>query len=389
MRNPQRWRGLVVLCANTAWEENPLAAKNLALRLRDLVPVLYVDPPVSHLTARRRPELRASLAGPRLRIAAPGVARLTPVVLPGKDRPGMSAVTDRLVARAIRRAVDVLGGDARAVVDIAPNHHVYAALPHAQHVFWVQDDYTADPALTGIAPALLEAGEARHAREADLVVAVSPVLAEKWRRLHPRVELVPNGCDDDLFSAARDATRPPALRDVGEYAVAVSRFSPRIDLALLEAVAQRGLDLVLVGAREPGADDDRWAQLVARPNVHWVGVQPYEHVARHLAGARVGLLPYADSEFNRASFPLKTLEYLAAGLPVVATDLPFLDWLDCEFVARAHGPAEFADAAAAALTLPYDPATAERRRRFAAGHSWAARARAWARLLERPVSDGG
>jgi hypothetical protein len=36
----------------------------------------------------------------------------------------------------------------------------------------------------------------------------------------------------------------------------------------------------------------------------------------------VGLTPYADTPFNQASFPLKTLEYLSAGLPVVSTDLP-------------------------------------------------------------------
>ena len=41
----------------------------------------------------------------------------------------------------------------------------------------------------------------------------------------------------------------------------------------------------------------------------------------------VGLTPYADTPFNEASFPLKTLEYFSAGLPVVSTDLPGSRWL--------------------------------------------------------------
>ena len=41
----------------------------------------------------------------------------------------------------------------------------------------------------------------------------------------------------------------------------------------------------------------------------------------------VGLTPYRDTEFNRASFPLKTLEYLGAGVPVVTANLPAARWL--------------------------------------------------------------
>ena len=37
----------------------------------------------------------------------------------------------------------------------------------------------------------------------------------------------------------------------------------------------------------------------------------------YMAALKVGLTPYGDNEFNRASFPLKTLEYLSAGIAVV------------------------------------------------------------------------
>jgi teichuronic acid biosynthesis glycosyltransferase TuaH len=46
-----------------------------------------------------------------------------------------------------------------------------------------------------------------------------------------------------------------------------------------------------------------------------------------MAAIDVGITPYRDSEFNRASFPLKTLEYLSVGTPVVSSSLPAMRWL--------------------------------------------------------------
>src|SRR5262249_60607279 len=66
---------------------------------------------------------------------------------------------------------------------------------------------------------------------------------------------------------------------------------------------------------------------ISRPNAHYAGRAPASEVPPYLAAMDVGLTPYADTQFNQASFPLKTLEYLSAGLPVVSTDLPGARWL--------------------------------------------------------------
>ena len=57
------------------------------------------------------------------------------------------------------------------------------------------------------------------------------------------------------------------------------------------------------------------------PRVHWVDELPRDELRRTSGCWTVGLTPYRDSMFNRRSYPLKTLEYLAAGVPVVATDV--------------------------------------------------------------------
>jgi glycosyltransferase involved in cell wall biosynthesis len=95
----------------------------------------------------------------------------------------------------------------------------------------------------------------------------------------------------------------------------------------------------------------------------------------------VGLVPYADSAFNRGSFPLKTLEYLAAGRRVVATDLPATRWLATDLVSVASEPRAFADAVEAAISSRASADEVAERRRFGAGHSWALRALDMARAV--------
>ncbi len=101
-----------------------------------------------------------------------------------------------------------------------------------------------------------------------------------------------------------------------------------------------------------------------------------------LRGCAVGLVPYTHSLFNEGSFPLKTLEYLAAGLPVVATDLPAIRWLGCPDVDVADAPDAFA---AAVRTLVDRPGPnlqgRERRRSFAREHDWERRAEAFVEVL--------
>ena len=66
------WDGLVVLCAAKNWDEVKLADRHMAEHLSALAPVLYVDPPISHLTRFNAPAVAGSLKRPRLRESRPG-----------------------------------------------------------------------------------------------------------------------------------------------------------------------------------------------------------------------------------------------------------------------------------------------------------------------------
>ena len=300
------WGGLVVFFGGTAWDGNRFPDQHIAERLTRWAPVLYVDPPLSALRAGGLRALR-----PRLERLDDRLLRLTPLAPPAPLRRGVRALTHAVVRGTVRRVLAVLGARADIVVvaSLSPLLHTVQA---RSTVLYGTDDFAAGAELMGADARFLRARERAQLREADVVLAVSDELAARWRSMGARVSVVENGVDLTLFD---DVDGAPVAEDVAlppPVAGFVGHLSDRIDLSLLEAVAERGHSLLLVGPRQATFAQERIAGLLARPNVQWTGGRPFTSLPGYLRAMDVGLVPYADSAFNRASFPLKTLEYLAA-----------------------------------------------------------------------------
>jgi glycosyltransferase involved in cell wall biosynthesis len=75
-----------------------------------------------------------------------------------------------------------------------------------------------------------------------------------------------------------------------------------------------------------------------------------------LTGASVGLAPLRDLPNYRSSQPTKILEYLAVGLPVVASDLPGTRELVAGLDAVVLVPPDDSDALAAGIDRARSPA---------------------------------
>jgi glycosyltransferase involved in cell wall biosynthesis len=380
------WDGLIVICASTGWDQVRLADRHMAENLAPLAPVLYVEPPVSHLTRIKHPELAGSLARPRLRRLAPRIARYTPVVPPKPMHPAVVGLTSRLVRRQLRAAVRELGGSVQAVVSTWLFVDAYGACGDCRRVYWWRDDPEGAGALWHRNGQRLARAAERLARSSDLVVAVNEDAARRWESRGFTTAFLPNGCDASLDSRvdeAPDLTGVDLPRPIAGF---VGHINARTDLGLLEAVTDAGGSLLLVGPKDPGFEPQRFERLVGRPNVEHVGARRFEELPPYLKAIDVGLVPYCDTTFNRGSFPLKTLEYLAAGRPVVATPLPAVRWLGTDLVDTATTPEEFAEAVLRNVAGAREPRLVRRRREFATRHSWARRAEEFATLLGLPES---
>ena len=73
-----------------------------------------------------------------------------------------------------------------------------------------------------------------------------------------------------------------------------------------------------------GVPSTNLARLCAHPNVHLMGARPYALLPDYLRGFDLALLPCPINAYTRSMFPMKFFEYVAAGVPIVATALPAL-----------------------------------------------------------------
>jgi teichuronic acid biosynthesis glycosyltransferase TuaH len=263
---------------------------------------------------------------------------------------------------------------------------LWATLPARRKVFYATDDLPAGAELLGLPRARLLRDEARTLRGADAIAVVSPDLQRRYERSGYGATLLPNGCKPEAYDGVDDAPLPDDVRLPGPIAGFVGYLNQRIDFVLLEAVADAGISTLIVGPAASGLAPGRLDALARRPNVCWVGAKPFEELPGYLRLIDVGLTPYADTPFNRASFPLKTLEYLAAGRSVVATPLPANDWLATDLIAEASEPGDFVARVRQELATVRTAELAERRRAFARNHSWDRRAEILAELLALPVA---
>ncbi len=173
------------------------------------------------------------------------------------------------------------------------------------------------------------------ARRADALLCVSSTLRERFARLRESsegVHLVPNAVDLDQFREAARSPRGAGACEADDTVIMFTgSFKPWHGVRdLLRAFAllldhRRRARLILVG---DGPERDglmRCAvELRIEANVTFTGAVSHEEVPALLASADIAVAPYVplnDFYFS----PLKLGEYLAAGLPVVATVCGDLD----------------------------------------------------------------
>lgn len=162
---------------------------------------------------------------------------------------------------------------------------------------------------------------ARTLRAAVAVIVLTDeqrhFLAKSYGVAPERVHVVPNAVATPATTAARSRAgrRPLRLLFVG-------RLSPQKNIfRLLHAVAltTNEVTLTIVGDGPDRAAAEHTASVLGLDNVTWLGARHGDDVAACYAAADLLVLTS-----DREGMPMVVLEAMAAGLPVLATDVPGL-----------------------------------------------------------------
>ena len=322
----------------------------------------------------------ARAAGARLRsqgtIVAPGVERLSPLLLPGASSRPAHALNRQLLLRLLRPRLAGRHGQlvlwiytpSRLALDLV------GALGEDLAVYHCTQAYAHRP----LAPPDTSEVEERLIERVGAVVVDGIALYEERRVRHPYVYRVPTGVNAGDYSGASPPRWAAGLRrPVIGYLGTVDH---RVDPTLLAAVARARPEssVLLVG---PVVDADVGG-LAALPNVVLHGHVPIDEVPSVLAAFDVGVLPYAEHAMTRYTYPAKLHQYLAAGLPIASTPLPDLTEFE-HLVEVGRGPAGFARAVERALA---SPRREPERRAVAARNTWEARLGALSAIVSGHLS---
>ncbi len=201
--------------------------------------------------------------------------------------------------------------------------------------------------------------------EADLVLD-PPGLPGEWppsRKRHAVAPAVDLAAFDPLRLAA--GTEEGATAGHLQRHIVAPRFGifgpidTHFDLPLLTRLAERRPDwnFVVVGALH-GLDPKA---LPLRPNLHWIGAQPYHRLGHFAAGWDALLLPLRADGAGSAHCPEQLLASLASGKPVISSSLPAAARY-AEYFLAADSLQDWLHACEAAIAEP--PAARDRRNRL-------------------------
>lgn len=240
--------------------------------------------------------------------------------------------------------------------------------------------------------------------EVKVLVVISEALKREYLRRFPwlgdrPVVVAPDGADP--ISNDTEAVSLSPCRDDCLQVGYVGHLYPGKGMELISMLAQRmrDADFHVIGGSP--RDIAQWKARCTSHNIHFHGYIPHREIPHYILGLDVLLAPYqrrvavfgGGGDVGRWMSPLKIFEYMAAGKPIVASDLPVLrEVLRDEENALLCDPADAAAWEAAVRRLECDAmlreSLAQRAREgFLRDHTWEQRARTVLARLEVKQHD--
>ncbi|MBP2312734.1 glycosyltransferase family 4 protein [Azospirillum soli] len=219
------------------------------------------------------------------------------------------------------------------------------------------------------------------------VVAATPIIARRFPK--EKTALVQNFA---ILQELGDVGGPPLAERRG-VALVGGITVDRCALDMVEAIGRVGrfpdAKLLMAGNMESTALRDRMEALPGWSRVDYRGHLDRPGVRQLLSESRVGLVLYYPTRNYAEAQPVKLFEYMATGIPIIVTDLPYLrsvvDEHRCGLVVPPRDPAAIASAIEWMFDHPEEAAEMGRRGQEAVRslYNWGHEERELIRLYDR------
>lgn len=324
----------------------------------------------------RRPELRRSdIARIAARIRSGSTARadcrpnrgidvLRPLTIPFHQGPA------RVVNRAmLERLTSTWKSSAGTKLLWTYTPNTYGLEQHADGTVYHCVDLLG--AVRGIDSDLIAKEEVRLARSGVLAVASSSVVYDHLKSVgFANVRLWSNVADTAPIAAAVARAEKRVERAV----FAGNLTSSKVDFDLLGDLLDQGVRVDLAGpVSEGGGSAATQVSALEDKGAVYHGHLGYAALSELYASSTVGMIPYLINQYTTGVNPLKTFEYLAAGLKVVSTAIPAVESRPGH-VDIARSREQFSGAVAQSIGVPSSSEIAARTE-IADHHSWRRRGR--------------
>ena len=165
--------------------------------------------------------------------------------------------------------------------------------------------------------------ESAACRRFSGLIAATPTIAERFYPINANTVVVHNFPILDEIKLNRTSAwneRPPAIAYIGSISERRGVREMLQALALLPSA--HPAQMMLAGPFSPPVLRPELEQLPGWDRVQYLGVLDRPLVANLLSRARVGLLLLRPEPNFVNAMPIKMFEYMAAGIPVIASDFP-------------------------------------------------------------------
>ncbi|WP_293896312.1 glycosyltransferase [Flavobacterium sp.] len=194
------------------------------------------------------------------------------------------------------------------------------------------------------APSFIIQAEKYLMANADIVFTGGKSLYESKKELHYNVHCFPSSVDTQHFSQDVNAMDIPA--DIANIKKPIVGYfgviDERIDVQLLQniALARPDVSFVMIGPLAKIEDKD----LPKETNIYYLGMKKYSELPLYLKAFDIAMMPFALNDATKYISPTKTLEYMAAGKPIISTRIKDVerDYKSCVHLVETS--AQFSDA---------------------------------------------